>query len=63
MMPAVTSETEETRYGTFLDAKLMVRFLGYTRPHRKWLAAALLLPPLGALTQFAQPFVIQLAVD
>ncbi|MBF0126749.1 MAG: ABC transporter ATP-binding protein [Magnetococcales bacterium] len=63
MMPAVSSETEETRYGAFLDFRLMARFLGYARPHRRWVWVALLLPPLGALSQFAQPLVIQMAVD
>ncbi|MEO5332720.1 MAG: ABC transporter ATP-binding protein/permease [Magnetococcus sp. YQC-5] len=63
MMPAVTSETEETRYGVFLDFKLMARFLGYTRPHRRWVVLALLVPPVAALSQFAQPLVIQMAVD
>lgn len=63
MMPAVVSVTEETRYGAFLDARLMARFLGYTRSHRQWIAVALLLPPLSALSQFAQPLVIQMAVD
>ncbi|MBF0214619.1 MAG: ABC transporter ATP-binding protein, partial [Magnetococcales bacterium] len=63
MMPAVNSVTEETRYGAFLDLRLMGRFLGYARPHRRWLALAMLLPPLGALSQLAQPLVIQMAVD
>ncbi|NGZ07031.1 MAG: ABC transporter ATP-binding protein [Magnetococcales bacterium] len=63
MMPAVNAETEETRYGTFLDLGLMARFLGYARPHRRWLGLAMLLPPLGALAQVAQPMVIQMAVD
>ncbi|MBF0628420.1 MAG: ABC transporter ATP-binding protein [Magnetococcales bacterium] len=63
MMPAVQADTEETRYGAFLDARLMMRFLGYARPHRRWIALAMLLPPLSALSQVAQPMVIQLAVD
>ncbi|MBF0294936.1 MAG: ABC transporter ATP-binding protein [Magnetococcales bacterium] len=59
----MTSDTEETRYGAFWDVKLMARFLGYARPHRRWVTIALLLPPLGALSQFAQPLLIQQAVD
>ncbi|MBF0273300.1 MAG: ABC transporter ATP-binding protein [Magnetococcales bacterium] len=63
MMPAVNSDTEETRYGAFLDARLMARFFSYAKPHRRWLAFAMILPPIGALSQLAQPLVIQMAVD
>ncbi len=63
MMPAVTAETEESRYGAFLDIKLMARFLRYAHPHSQWMIAALILPPLSVLSQFAQPFVIQRAID
>ncbi|GAB0058597.1 ATP-binding cassette, subfamily B, multidrug efflux pump MdlB [Candidatus Magnetaquicoccaceae bacterium FCR-1] len=63
MMPAVQADTEETRYGAFWDARLMARFLSYATPHRGWLMLAMLMPPIGALSQLAQPLVIQMAVD
>ncbi|MEO5347716.1 MAG: ABC transporter ATP-binding protein/permease [Magnetococcus sp. YQC-9] len=63
MMPAVQADTEETRYGAFWDVQLMARFLSYAKPHRTWLFVAMLVPPLGALSQLAQPLVIQMAVD
>ncbi|MBF0165328.1 MAG: ABC transporter ATP-binding protein [Magnetococcales bacterium] len=63
MMPAVQADTEETRYGAFWDARLMARFFGYAKPHRRWLLLAMLIPPIGALSQLAQPLVIQMAVD
>ncbi len=63
MMPAVLAETEETRYGRFLDIRLMARFLGYATPYKGWIAFALLLLPLTSLFQLTQPLVIQRAVD
>ncbi|MBF0624003.1 MAG: ABC transporter ATP-binding protein [Magnetococcales bacterium] len=58
----VATETEETRYGA-VDLKIMVRFFGYARPYGRWLLVALLLLPLGALVQLAQPLMIKQAVD
>lgn len=63
MMPAIASETEETRYGRTLDWQLMGRFLAYTRPHLGLLSLSLGLVPLNTLLQLAQPWVIKVAVD
>ena len=63
MMPPVLADTEETRFGRFLDARLLSRFFRYAKPYRSWIAAALFLLPLGALVQLLQPLLIQRAVD
>lgn len=63
MTPAIHTETEETRYGSFLDFRLFVRFLSYTLPYRGWIAAALVFLPVTALLQIAQPMLIKRAVD
>lgn len=63
MMPPIATDTEETRFGSFLDQRLMGRFLGYARPHRGWLGAALMILPLSIAMQMAQPLVIKEAVD
>ncbi|MEO5366447.1 MAG: ABC transporter ATP-binding protein/permease [Magnetococcus sp. WYHC-3] len=63
MKPPVSADTDETRYGRFLDAALFWRFLGYAAPWRWRVVGALLLLPLAALLQLAQPLVIQQAVD
>ncbi|MEO5378451.1 MAG: ABC transporter ATP-binding protein/permease [Magnetococcus sp. DMHC-6] len=63
MRPVLTAHTDETRYGHFLDIRLMVRLFHYVQPHRKWLWLALLLLPIGILAQVAQPWMIQRAVD
>lgn len=66
MMPAVFSETEETRYGSLWDAtpyRMLRRFFRYARPYRAWVALALILLPIGALLQLLQPLLIQRAVD
>ncbi|MBF0436303.1 MAG: ABC transporter ATP-binding protein [Magnetococcales bacterium] len=63
MTPTIHSETEETRYGSFLDWRLFARFLSYTLPYRNWIAAALIFLPVTALLQIAQPIVIKRAVD
>ena len=63
MMPAVLAETEETRYGRVVDARLLARFFGYAKPYAGWIAVALLLLPLSSLFQLTQPLVIRWAVD
>ncbi|MEO5372625.1 MAG: hypothetical protein H7833_21370, partial [Magnetococcus sp. DMHC-1] len=63
MTPSVHADTEETRYGRFMDWKLFARFLTYARPYRRWIVAALLFLPVGALIQMAQPVLIKQAVD
>ncbi|HIJ85965.1 MAG: ABC transporter related protein [Magnetococcales bacterium] len=63
MTPAVHADTEETRYGSFMDWKLFVRFLSYAKPYRGWIVTALALLPVSALVQIAQPMLIKRAVD
>lgn len=66
MMPPVLAETEETRYGSLLDAnpyKMLPRFFRYARPYRTWVMLALLLLPVGTLLQLVQPLLIQRIVD
>jgi ATP-binding cassette, subfamily B, multidrug efflux pump len=63
MMPAVMSETEETKYGRFLDIGLFARFFTYAKPYKGWIAIALLLLPISTMAQMAQPLLIKQAVD
>ena len=66
MMPAIFSETEETRFGSLWNAnpyRLLWRFLRYTRPYRIWVILALLLLPIGTVLQLLQPLLIQRVVD
>ncbi|MBF0147954.1 MAG: ABC transporter ATP-binding protein [Magnetococcales bacterium] len=63
MTPAVHADTEETRFGRFMDWRLFARFLSYAAPYRRLIVAALALLPLSALVQMTQPFLIKQAVD
>jgi ATP-binding cassette subfamily B multidrug efflux pump len=62
MTVAIHTDTEETRYAA-IDWQLLMRFLRYAVRHRRLTLFALLLLPLAALTQFAQPILIQQAID
>jgi ATP-binding cassette, subfamily B, multidrug efflux pump len=63
MMPAVMADTEETKYGRFLDIDLFKRFFTYAKPYKGWITVALLLLPISTLTQMAQPLLIKQAID
>ncbi|MBF0382609.1 MAG: ABC transporter ATP-binding protein [Magnetococcales bacterium] len=63
MMPAVMSETEETKYGSFLDIDLFARFFTYAKPYKGWIVVALLLLPISTVAQMVQPLIIKQAVD
>ncbi|MBF0357736.1 MAG: ABC transporter ATP-binding protein [Magnetococcales bacterium] len=63
MKPAVMSETEETKYGSFLDIDLFSRFFKYAKPYKGWITIAILLLPVSTMAQMAQPLLIKQAVD
>ncbi|MBF0108304.1 MAG: ABC transporter ATP-binding protein [Magnetococcales bacterium] len=63
MTPAIHPDTDETRYGRFMDWRLFTRFLSYAAPYRRWITAALIFLPANALIQMAQPLLIRQAVD
>ena len=54
---------EEDVLGKAYDARLMRRLLGYLRPH-KWFVAGALLALIGdAVTQLAPPYLVKIAID
>ncbi|MBF0446420.1 MAG: ABC transporter ATP-binding protein [Magnetococcales bacterium] len=57
------SETEETKYGRFLDIGLFARFFTYAKPYKGWIAIAIFLLPISTIAQMAQPLLIKQAVD
>jgi ATP-binding cassette subfamily B multidrug efflux pump len=54
---------EEEVLGKAYDARLMRRLLGYLRPHKAYVAGALLALIGDAALQLAQPYVVKLAID
>jgi ATP-binding cassette subfamily B multidrug efflux pump len=54
---------EEEVLGKAYDARLMRRLLGYLRPHKIYVAGALLALVADALLQLAQPYLVKLAID
>jgi ATP-binding cassette subfamily B multidrug efflux pump len=54
---------EEEVLGKAYDARLMRRLLGYLRPHKIYVAGALLALVGDAALQLAQPYVVKLAID
>ncbi len=54
---------EEEVLGKAYDGRLMRRLLGYLRPYRLTVAAALVAIILSSLLQLAQPYLIKLAID
>ena len=54
---------EEEVLGKAYDARLMRRLLGYLRPHKRWVAGALLALVGDAVLQLAQPYLVKLAID
>lgn len=49
--------------GRAYDARLMRRLLGYLRPHRRTVAAALMAISAGSVLQLAQPWLTKVAID
>jgi ATP-binding cassette, subfamily B, multidrug efflux pump len=54
---------EEEVLGKAYDARLMRRLLGYLRPHKGFVAGALLALIGDALTQLAPPYLVKIAID
>src|SRR6187397_1704116 len=54
---------EEEVLGKAYDARLMRRLLGYLRPHKHWVAGALLALVGDSVLQLAQPYLVKLAID
>jgi ATP-binding cassette subfamily B multidrug efflux pump len=54
---------EEEVLGKAYDARLMRRLLGYLRPHKIYVAGALIALVADALLQLAQPYLVKLAID
>ncbi len=54
---------EEEVLGKAYDARLMRRLLGYLRPHKVYVAGALLALVGDAMLQLAQPYLVKLAID
>src|SRR5258705_9317208 len=54
---------EEEVLGKAYDARLMRRLLGYLRPHKLYVAGALLALVGDAALQLTQPYVVKLAID
>src|SRR4029450_7188317 len=54
---------EEDVLGKAYDARLMRRLLGYLRPHKWYVAGALLALVGDAVTQLAPPYLVKIAID
>jgi ATP-binding cassette, subfamily B, multidrug efflux pump len=54
---------EEEVLGKAYDARLMRRLLGYLRPHKRWVAGALLALMGDSVLQLAQPYLVKVAID
>jgi ATP-binding cassette subfamily B protein len=54
---------EEEILGKAYDARLMRRLLGYLRPHKWYVAGALLALVGDAVTQLAPPYLVKVAID
>jgi ATP-binding cassette subfamily B multidrug efflux pump len=54
---------EEEVLGKAYDARLMRRLLGYLRPYRLWVAAALFALMADALLQLTPPYLVGIAID
>ena len=54
---------EEEVLGKAYDARLMGRLLGYLRPHKGYVAGALLALVGDAVTQLAPPYLVKVAID
>jgi ATP-binding cassette subfamily B protein len=54
---------EEEVLGKAYDARLMRRLLGYLRPHKWYVAGALLALVGDAITQLAPPYLVKVAID
>jgi ATP-binding cassette subfamily B multidrug efflux pump len=54
---------EEEVLGKAYDARLMRRLLGYLRPHKAYVAGALLALVGDAVLQLTQPYLVKLAID
>jgi len=54
---------DEEVLGKAYDARLMRRLLGYLRPHKHWVAGALLALVGDSVLQLAQPYLVKLAID
>jgi ATP-binding cassette, subfamily B, multidrug efflux pump len=54
---------EDAILGKTYDARLMRRLLGYVRPYRRTVAAAILLLLVGSLADLAGPYLYRVAID
>lgn len=62
-MPEARTHQEEEALGKAYDARLMRRLLGYVRPYRLQVVAAIALLMLASATEIAGPWLTQLAID
>ena len=54
---------DEEILGKAYDARLMRRLLGYLRPHKAYVACALLALVCDAAFQLAPPYLVKIAID
>ena len=60
---AAAQKSEEAVLGKALDRRLLARILSYVWPYKRMILAALVVLPLAAAFELAQPYLLKLAID